>query len=41
VDYWAVDFDFEKKREIVAVKDPLSGKIKEQCTSDFIFENNW
>ncbi|MDR2461033.1 MAG: site-specific DNA-methyltransferase [Deltaproteobacteria bacterium] len=41
VDYWAVDFDFENKREIIAVKDPTTGEIKEQWTGDFIFENEW
>ncbi|MDR2457578.1 MAG: hypothetical protein LBD41_03765, partial [Clostridiales Family XIII bacterium] len=41
IDYWAVDFDFENKREIIAVKDPVTGEIKEQWTGDFIFENEW
>ncbi|MDR2437024.1 MAG: site-specific DNA-methyltransferase [Endomicrobium sp.] len=41
VDYWAVDFDFENKKEIIAVKDPATGEIKEQWTGDFIFENEW
>ncbi|MDR2437032.1 MAG: site-specific DNA-methyltransferase, partial [Endomicrobium sp.] len=41
IDYWAVDFDFEKKREIVTVKDPITCEIKEQWTGDFIFENEW
>ncbi|MDR2461027.1 MAG: site-specific DNA-methyltransferase [Deltaproteobacteria bacterium] len=41
VDYWAVDFDFEMKREIVAVKDPTTDEIIEKWTGNFIFENEW
>lgn len=40
VDYWAVDFDFESKKEIVRVTDE-SGKEKEQWTGGYIFENEW
>jgi len=41
IDYWAVDFDFENKREIIRVKDETSGEMKEMWTGDFIFENEW
>jgi DNA modification methylase len=41
IDYWAVDFDFENKREIVRVKNPDTGEVDEQWTGDFIFENEW
>ncbi|MDR1871769.1 MAG: site-specific DNA-methyltransferase [Deltaproteobacteria bacterium] len=41
VDYWAVDFDFESKREIIARKDIATGEITEEWTGDFIFENEW
>jgi site-specific DNA-methyltransferase (adenine-specific)/adenine-specific DNA-methyltransferase len=41
IDYWSVDFDFESKREIIRVKSPDTGEIKEQWTGDFIFENEW
>jgi len=41
IDYWAVDFDFENKREIIRVKDPQSGEIEEKWTGDYIFENEW
>ncbi|MDR2437207.1 MAG: site-specific DNA-methyltransferase [Endomicrobium sp.] len=41
VDYWAVDFDFESKREIILVKDPLTGETEEKWTGDYIFENEW
>jgi adenine-specific DNA-methyltransferase len=41
IDYWAVDFDFESKREIIRVQDPDSGEWTEQWTGDFVFENEW
>ena len=41
IDYWAVDFNFESKREIIRVKDPASGETREEWTGDFIFENEW
>jgi len=41
IDYWAVDFDFENKREILRVKDEASGEMEEKWTGDFIFENEW
>ena len=27
IDYWAVDFDFESKREIIRVKDEATGEV--------------
>jgi DNA modification methylase len=41
IDYWAVDFDFESKREIIRVKDEASETWEEKWTGDFIFENEW
>ncbi len=41
IDYWSVDFDFESKKEIIKVKDEKTGKIKEQWTGDYVFENEW
>ena len=41
IDYWSVDFDFESKREIVHVQDPITGEIREEWTGDYIFENEW
>jgi len=40
IDYWAVDFDFENKREIVRIKNE-SGETEETWTGDYIFENEW
>jgi DNA modification methylase len=47
IDYWAVDFNFESKREIVRMKnDPSTGsgqdgEWEERWTGDYIFENEW
>jgi len=40
IDYWAVDFDFESKKEIVRVKKE-NGEIEEIWTGNYIFENEW
>ena len=41
IDYWAVDFNFENKREIVRVRNEESGEWEERWTGDYIFENEW
>jgi hypothetical protein len=41
IDYWAVDFDFESKKEILHVKNEETGKIEEVWTGDYVFENEW
>jgi len=41
IDYWAVDFNFENKREIIQVKNEETGEWEEQWTGDYIFENEW
>lgn len=41
IDYWAVDFNFENKREIVRVRNVDSGEWEEVWTGDYIFENEW
>lgn len=41
IDYWAVDFNFESKREIVRVKNEDTGEWEERWTGDYIFENEW
>jgi adenine-specific DNA-methyltransferase len=40
IDYWAVDFDFESKKELVQIKKE-DGKIEEVWTGNYIFENDW
>ncbi|MDP2242174.1 MAG: site-specific DNA-methyltransferase [Burkholderiales bacterium] len=41
IDYWAVDFNFENKREIIRVKNEETGEWEECWTGDYIFENEW
>ena len=41
IDYWAMDFDFERKRKIIRVVNEASGKTEEQWSGDYIFENEW
>ncbi len=41
IDYWAVDFDFESKREIIRIKNEENGEWEERWTGDYIFENEW
>ena len=41
VDYWAVDFNFESKREIIRLQNSETGEWEEVWTGDYIFENEW
>jgi len=41
IDYWAVDFNFESKKEVIRVKDEKTDKIEEAWTGDYVFENEW
>lgn len=41
VDYWAVDFNMESKKEIIRSIDPNTSEEKEEWTGDYIFENEW
>lgn len=41
IDYWAVDFDFENKKEIIRIKKEDSDDFEEVWTGDYIFENEW
>ena len=49
IDYWAVDFDFENKKEIIKIekqkqqtgKLDLEKEYEEKWTGDYIFENEW
>lgn len=40
IDYWAVDFDFENRKEIVRVME-ADGSECEVWTGGYIFENEW
>ena len=41
IDYWAVDFDFESKKEVIRVKNEETGEYEDRWTGDYIFENEW
>ncbi len=41
IDYWAIDFDFESKKEIIKTKNEESGQWEEYWTGSYIFENEW
>ncbi len=40
IDYWAVNFNFGNKKEIVRIKKE-NAEIEEQWTGNYIFENEW
>lgn len=40
IDYWAVDFDFTNKKEIIRVQND-KGEWEETWSGDYIFENEW
>jgi|AntRauTorcE11898_2_1112593.scaffolds.fasta_scaffold02011_3 adenine-specific DNA-methyltransferase len=39
IDYWAVDFNYESKKEIIKIEE--NDELKEQWTGSYIFENEW
>lgn len=41
VDYWAVDFNFESKKEFVRIKNQKTGNEDDTWTGNYIFENEW
>jgi len=40
IDYWAIDFNYEDKKEIIKVKNEI-GEIEEKWTGNYLFENEW
>lgn len=40
VDYWAIDFNYEDKKEIIKIHND-KGEVEEQWTGNFLFENEW
>ncbi len=40
VDYWAIDFNYEDKKEIIKIKNE-KGEIEEKWTGNYLFENEW
>jgi DNA modification methylase len=41
IDYWAIDWDFANRKEIVNIKNKTTGEIETEWTGDYIFENEW
>ena len=40
IDYWAVDFDFESRKEIIKIEDE-NKRFIDKWTGNYIFENEW
>ena len=41
IDYWAVDYEFGSKKEMIRVEREGAGEWEEQWTGDYVFENEW
>ncbi|MES2953025.1 MAG: site-specific DNA-methyltransferase [Patescibacteria group bacterium] len=41
IDYWAIDFNFESKKEIIRVPKKEGEGFEEAWTGSYIFENEW
>jgi hypothetical protein len=41
IDYWAIDWDFQSRKEIVNIKNTATNEWETKWTGDFIFENEW
>ncbi len=40
IDYWAIDFNYEDKKEIIRIHNE-KGEVEEKWTGNYIFENEW
>ena len=40
IDYWAIDFDYLSRKEIIKIKNE-DGSTQEQWTGNYLFENEW
>lgn len=40
IDYWAIDFNYEDKQEIIKIKNEAS-ETEEKWTGNYLFENEW
>lgn len=40
IDYWAIDFDYLSKKEIIKIKND-KGETEEQWSGNYLFENEW
>ena len=41
IDYWAIDWDFQNRKELVNIKSINTGEWETKWTGDFVFENEW
>jgi DNA modification methylase len=41
IDYWAIDWDFSNRKEIVTISNETTGNLEASWTGDYIFENEW
>jgi adenine-specific DNA-methyltransferase len=41
IDYWAIDWDFQNRKELVNEKNSTTGEWETKWTGDFVFENEW
>lgn len=40
IDYWAIDFNYEDKKEIIKIQND-KGEVEERWTGNYLFENEW
>ncbi|PIQ09064.1 MAG: site-specific DNA-methyltransferase [Ignavibacteriales bacterium CG18_big_fil_WC_8_21_14_2_50_31_20] len=40
IDYWAIDFNYEDKKEIIKIHN-IKGEIEEKWSGNYLFENEW
>ncbi len=40
IDYWAIDFNYEDKKEIIKIKND-KGETEEKWSGNYLFENEW
>jgi site-specific DNA-methyltransferase (adenine-specific)/adenine-specific DNA-methyltransferase len=41
IDYWAIDFNFESKKEIIRIKKEEGNEFEEVWSGSYVFENEW
>lgn len=41
IDYWAIDWDFANRKEMVSYTNNVTGELESKWTGDYVFENEW
>jgi len=41
IDYWAIDFDYHSKKEVIKINNPETAEVEEVWTGNYLFENEW